>query len=306
MSRTRRSLLTLLALFVVASSVHASTVLITGSGGDTYCMSGTSIPDCVSWSLAGATCQTGCPGTPQITNNTLGASAINQYLNGIVVSSIGASGNDGVLVSLSDTIQFDMDLSPIDFSPVGATVDASAIGLWNGNPSAPLGHVTIANIGSGVRQVTADYSPIGATTVRVEIWDGDTCVRRVSVPMGIVGTFSGTINGIGKTDGTTGCIIMDFPSQTTFTIAGGNGSGVGNQVRVLAANPTFPVQSLTSFSFKGANIGGSFTFKNQARRPLVPVPALSWQGLLALFVLMAGTTAWMFRRTRATGPLARG
>ena len=109
-----------------------------------------------------------------LTNTSLGNAAVDAKTNKIRITNLGSSGQDGVSVNLRDApggvvVHF----TPVDDSdslPVGAYLQEHVIGSANGIAGGVLGTVTTTKAGTSNYVVTADFSPIQATTCTVQAY----------------------------------------------------------------------------------------------------------------------------------------
>jgi hypothetical protein len=288
-------------LFDIAAPVFAAAVTITGPSGDTYCFEGPDIPPCSGWALSSSTCVDGCLVAFQPKMNVVGAARANQYLNGVVFTGMGSSGNDGIVASTGGSSGFDLGLQPLSLNSTGAKVDLSATGMFNANPRTFLGHATLTNAGTNTIQVSADYSSIGSTSVLIQVFNSQTGLINSTIrPNGNVGTIStggarliygGKIGG-----GSTSCIRADFDGIVTF--ASSPFSAGGDQIRLLAASPSQPIGNVQTFTLTAGNVGPSLTVTRAAITPAIPA-LNSFGGVALVFLILGLATLFILKRQRS-------
>jgi hypothetical protein len=115
-----------------------------------------------------------------LTNAPLGSAFIANQLdhgsnsNWLVVSNIGSSGQDGVSIAVPGNLSgLDVEWQALDVSntlPVGAYIQEQMIGTANGTPDTAWGTLTMTKAGTSNYVVSADYSPIGASTYTVQAY----------------------------------------------------------------------------------------------------------------------------------------
>jgi hypothetical protein len=156
----------------------------------------------------------------------------------LTVGNLGSSGQDGVSITLGHAASAGVTLDPLGLTPVGAFVQLSALGSINGQTNQPLGwlrvtHVTGASLDY---QVTADLSPDGSPTQRIEVWGNGAMLAAFAGHTGVVATVSSMPIGGGKLrvnigPPIKGCLWDEFPAGTDMFINGIH--FVGDQIRVL-------------------------------------------------------------------------
>ena len=190
--------------------------------------------------------------------NNLGNGAGFSSGSGFEISGFGDSGEDGVRFTPVDPsigATFEWDPLPPTI-PVGGFLKFSATGLMAGE-DRPLGELQITNVGAGL-DISADYSAVGSDTQRLEFYRGDTLIHVETGHRGAVGRGFDWPTGCGKTivylgDITTACYFPVWPRPQTFPLR--NGTTIdATGVRILAEEPEAPLDSLTSFSIRGARI----------------------------------------------------
>lgn len=122
-----------------------------------------------------------------VPNSAEGAATLSLDGNTLVVSGIGASGDDGVSFGAQDAhtglgVEFDDGGLAIDPQvDTGAAIEMTL----QGNGGEALGSVE-TTVGAGGLDVQTDFAPIGATEQTVEVWDDGTRVLSMVVPNGEV------------------------------------------------------------------------------------------------------------------------
>ncbi|MFN0057716.1 MAG: hypothetical protein ACKVX7_04595 [Planctomycetota bacterium] len=166
------------------------------------------------------------------------------------VRNLGSSGEDGVSVDLGLSSDASVSWDPLS-SPPGAlsSLVVSSSGIVAGDDQE-LGSVACAQQPTGSVRCTPDYSPISATSVRVEVWSQGTMM--LSLP--------GLVDPVIESDGDelpfrcgklnnwpVLCLWFEWLTQRTFNI-NGLVVTVGDEIRMIAEN-SVEVTTLTGFSF---------------------------------------------------------
>ncbi|MCH8149383.1 MAG: hypothetical protein IH987_15610 [Planctomycetes bacterium] len=236
---------------------------------------------------------TGCVEVFGLVNCPLGQANLDVIDGNLVVSNIGASGNDGVSVTLPPGVV----LTGFELAAGGSHV-TSAIGVVNGVPGQPTGQVLVESISATEKQSTPDFSAIGASTYTLQILDGDVVVYEEAGRSGPATT------SIKKTSSEC-CLLVwyydEWELTNDFQVVDGPLVS-GTQVRYIPENPTGQVQSFNKAEIRAAGIS-SFTIFNEFATVEVggPVPTVSEWGLIILTVLglTAGTVMYGRRRRPA-------
>ena len=110
-----------------------------------------------------------------LSHTALGQATLTEATDGaLLVSNIGSSGQDGVSVALpSDLTAWEahwQPLDPLDALPVGAYVREALIGTGNGVVNGVLGTLQVTKAGTSNHVVSADFSPLGASTYTVQAY----------------------------------------------------------------------------------------------------------------------------------------
>ncbi|NJL30038.1 MAG: hypothetical protein HC897_20155 [Thermoanaerobaculia bacterium] len=180
----------------------------------------------------------------------------------VVLSGVGASGDDGARVEVGEAASFRLGWLPLDREgalPQGALVRMSATGSILGQPRE-LGSVEVRRSAGGL-QLAADFSAIDSPTQRLEVYAGGQLVRSVSGHSGTVALRGGgnTIViwpvAIGKIGGgsTSTCFAAEWDRTITFEIHG-VGSFQGDELRVLAEHQEAPLDFIDSLTLQAARI----------------------------------------------------
>ena len=92
----------------------------------------------------------------------------------LVVSNLGSSGQDGVSIALPGYLTgLDVGMVPLDVSnalPVGAYVEEQLVGSANSVTNGVLGSVQVTKSGTNNYAVSANFSPLGASTYTVQAY----------------------------------------------------------------------------------------------------------------------------------------
>ncbi len=93
----------------------------------------------------------------------------------LTLFNLGSTGDDGVSMELDAPTSWEAEWLELDDPPGtvpdGARLTATARGIVNSVADQTIGSVAVEDIGAEL-EVTADYSPIGATTYTVKVFDG--------------------------------------------------------------------------------------------------------------------------------------
>ncbi len=184
----------------------------------------------------------------------------------LIVNNLGSSGQDGVAISLGHAASAGVSLDPLGLPPIGAFLQFSADGSINGQTNQPLGWLRVTRVSTapGGYQVTADLSPDGSPTQRVEVWGGGVLLAAFPGHSGVVGTVSSMPIGGGKLrlnigPPIKGCLWDDFPVGTDMFVNGVH--FVGDQLRVLQeSGPGADFLSALNVTAGGIS---SFTINNE-------------------------------------------
>ncbi len=158
--------------------------------------------------------------------------------NKLTVSNLGSSGQDGVSILLGHGASGHVSFLPLDPAPVGAYVQFSAVGSIGGVANQSLGYLRVTEVSTNANgyEVTADLTPDGSATQRVEVWGNGVLLAVYTGHTGVVANVGSMPIGGGKLAITIGppilgCFTGDFPPLTAIFV---NGTYyAGDQIRVL-------------------------------------------------------------------------
>ena len=159
--------------------------------------------------------------------------------NGLIISNLGSSGLDGVEISFPSVDKWHahwLDPDAANSLAIGAFVQSTARGLLGGLGMAQqsLGSVRVQKSGTQSYDVSADFSPLGASTRTVEAYYQGALVARVTGQSGPVGRASSFY------------VSADMESSCcpwTLTLSVDWGSGAGTAL-TLNGGPTVVVDHL--------------------------------------------------------------
>jgi hypothetical protein len=176
----------------------------------------------------------------------------------LLVNDIGSSGQDGLAITLKDAGKLDLTLAPLRLMSQGHCFKMTAVGKFSGQPNINLGVASLTqSVGPGGGcDVSVDFRTIGASMTRVDVYQGAQFMGSTTLSNVVVGTLfaNGNLIGCGKLPVPTPCFWMQFDAGFVFSSADGKQFS-GDQIRLLAANPTGPLQGLSQFWLQGCNIG---------------------------------------------------
>ena len=197
------------------------------------------------------------------------------------VGHIWTSGNNGVAIDLNNALNGLVSFAPIDFSAVQGPyphpwLEGRAFGRFGTTLSQDLGSVRFTGVVGGGAEVTAEFSPVGASAHTIEVWQAGQLVQRITGHMGTVGSVSGLPIGLGEqnTGSPTGApgYITPFGQLVQISIDGG-ATIQGDELRVFPENPSQPIGELQSINLLGSGFE-SFTIVGETVTPaLTPVIA---------------------------------
>ncbi|MDB6035833.1 MAG: exported protein of unknown function, partial [Verrucomicrobiales bacterium] len=193
----------------------------------------------------------------------LGDAALTGADRRLEIRNLGSSGQDGVAVDflpngggVPDPVdRYRMRLLPVEINCPGACLRLSATGDFAGDPKHALGSASMTYDGQGNLQLNVDFSPIGSKSTRVDVYEGSKFVGTASVQGNFIGTLSGggRLIACGKLPPPLPCFFGGF--ETTFKFAAADGTSlVGDEIRILAGNPSGPLKNLASFSVQACNV----------------------------------------------------
>lgn len=188
----------------------------------------------------------------------LGTARLEASAGQLLVRELGASGQDGIAVSLPDVESVDLDFAPLEVGeplPVGAFIEVGAQGRFEGVPDQSLGSVRIEKTGENEGLlVSADFAEVGSPTQRIQVLSGGQLVVDLPGHLGPVGRSSNWPIGLGKLFplNRTKCIRGDFPPSTLFSIDGVDYAG--DELRVLADGADGTVGTISELSLRTSGI----------------------------------------------------
>ena len=192
------------------------------------------------------------------TATVLGAATFQPSGSQLTLANIGSSGNDGVSLDIGRSASASVALAPITPAPVGAFVQFSAVGSIGGMPDQSLGYLRVTHVSSAADgyEVTADLSPDGSPTQRVEVWGNGVLLAAFPGHVGPVAHVTTMPIGGGKLrlnigPPIRGCFTDDFPPATDMFVNGIH--FVGDQIRVLQESGP-GVDYLSELNVTAANV----------------------------------------------------
>ncbi len=202
-------------------------------------------------------------------HTTRGNARIQLMDSKLLVSNLGSGGEDGVDIELGGVRNFDIDIDPLSLKANGASVKLTASGIFNGQPNVLLGSAELRN-DNGPIQAFVDFRSIGASNARIAVYNNGVYIGETTVPSGgLIGSIiidDPILGGCGKLPPfrpiPLPCYYFDWFRRFTFTAT--NGVVLqGTQIRILAADATGEINSLSSFGVSAANIP-SFAIAHEA------------------------------------------
>ena len=180
------------------------------------------------------------------------------------VSNIGSSGQDGVAIELPNATHWEARWSPLDPTnslPVGAFVRSAIFGSGGTVNNDLLGSWRLIKLGQNDYGVTANFAPLGATTVTAQIYNGATLVTTLLGQTGQFVRVSGCVDddhwGNPTPDGPFGlpgkfggALTFLAPQQFSFS----SGSSVIGDRLVILPDGAPPVRSLSKAMVVAKNI----------------------------------------------------
>ncbi len=188
-----------------------------------------------------------------------GNATVVSNMQGLLISSLGASGQDGVSLGLKEssrtaTVQY----AAVNLNSNNTGMAFEVSGMVNDSPGRFLGKVAFQNNGNGVDLVFDPGSMPVASQLRLEVYNGNTLVGSLVMPAsGSLGTISGDVQltsfFVGQDNPAAGFWWFDWDWLTPVHFSAVNGSG--NRLRVVALNPIGPLQNLLQLDMTGRNLG---------------------------------------------------
>jgi len=281
------------------SLVVAAIVLGVAAGGNTYaqsCQTGTPVAQCVFQGLL---------------NTRLGNAVLSlDNEGGLVVGSIGSTGQDGVRitpVNPARTAHEDWEelarwiikqICPSQICTTGASFEATGT-LITGESIVVAQTVTTGAPGPQEIAISPNFTPIGASTFRIRIFNGAVPPAVVDLPgQNQAVTVDEFPTGFAFTDRDYG-VTWDTPRSITIP---GAGTFVGDELRLEPESPAVPMGRLSQVELRAADVtsaargAGSFTILQEFLFRSSSIPALGGGGILALVLSLLASGAYLARR----------
>src|SRR5208337_336082 len=156
-----------------------------------------------------------------LTNTSLGHATIAFSGSQEVISNLSSSGQDGVTITLNPGNNSAVSLLPWDPTnalPTGAYLQNQLIGTAGAITNGVLGTATCTKEGTSNYVISVDYSPLGASSYMVQVYNGTTLVTAVP------GQTGSTVATVKLPPGT--CTInpelnQEWPVPVSITLSGG-------------------------------------------------------------------------------------
>lgn len=194
--------------------------------------------------------------------------------NGLRVSNLGASGQDGVAIDFQEQVRVAaLQFSAAGFAPEGnAQLTVFAAGTLGGVSGQILGALSLA-WQSGVISMNVDMGPgFSSTAFRLEVYQGSTLAATTDFPAeGLMGKLSGnaglTAFRIGQPElSSLQWSLWEAEFSGTMALATTRGSFNGTRFRVLPNNPGAGLQNLETVGLAGRNIASMLLTRVDAPR----------------------------------------
>ena len=182
----------------------------------------------------------------------------------LTVSNLGSSGQDGVSIALPNAASWEAHWQPLDPTgalPVGAYVQSQVFGNAGSAGNGMLGSWKATKNKSNNYVVTADFSPLGSSTVTLQVFSGATLVTTVTGQSGDLANVNGCVdddhwgnptpNGPSGFPGPFGGALT-FLNPLTFTFSGG-ATALGDRL-VIVPEGGAAVSSLTQATVLASGI----------------------------------------------------
>lgn len=179
---------------------------------------------------------------------------------------LGSSGEDGVSIDLGKSKLYNVKWDSLDASaplPDSASIKFTAMGKVSGSSNHPIGMMMCQRVGS-LYELSADFSPLGATSMTAYVYNGGTLVDSVkNITSSMFATTFGCVdddhwgrpikNGI---PGMGGSLTMFGPESFTFNAGGGRApvSITGDEVVLVPEDATGEVESFSQVVITTADI----------------------------------------------------
>ena len=174
----------------------------------------------------------------------IGTATLDIQHNRLIVSNLGSSGQDGVTIPMPKSASWMAHWQPLDPTgslPAGAYVQSEILGTAGSITNGPLGSWRLTKLPSGSYGVTANFTPLGASTVTLQVFNGTTLVTTLTGQSGALVIVNGCVDddhwgnptptgpyGLPTKFG--GALTLNDPR--TFTFAGGT-TAVGDRLVIL-------------------------------------------------------------------------
>lgn len=251
-----------------------------------------------------------------LTNSPLGNAVLNIDDSGnLVVSNIGATGNDGVRVENpnfgSRTAHEDWEelgiIATNDIDPLGSLGDGSRMNMSSSALTVARGLVQVSVEllkNGGFIEVRPDFSAVGSSRFTYEVLNGSIVVARVT------GQNSPATGG-------TPVLSSDWPTRQAFSefqwsaavsiTLPGLASVTGNELRIFPEAPSQAIADVAFFELTATSIPSiTITQESFLGEPRRSIPTLWQSGAVALALLLLGSAAYALRRRRSTGGAGPG
>ena len=131
------------------------------------------------------------------TASALGQASLVPDHNILTVGNLGSSGQDGVSLALDNVAGWAghwQPLDPADALPAGAYLQSEIVGTAGTTANGPLGSWRLTKEGTGSYAVTADFSPLGASTVTLMVYNGAILVATLTGQSGALANVNGCVD----------------------------------------------------------------------------------------------------------------
>jgi len=198
----------------------------------------------------------------------LGDAKLEFAKNRLLVSNIGASGNDGVLVEAGKAgfLITTPEGFNADSLPTGATINATARGQVNGILGRSIGVLRVTDVGNEA-EFFCDFSAIGGRAATVQVFNNGV----------LVNSRTGIVGPVARVRGPIICdpwdpvwpmgrriwAIVDFPSRPLPITITGSQTVQGNRLVVIVEGTDVRIDHVSEVAFTAQNIA-SFALVDQA------------------------------------------
>jgi hypothetical protein len=222
----------------------------------------------------------------------------------LMLNGIGSSGQDGVVIDLGHAGRYNMMLAPTMVENTGALFGMAARGRFGGMEDAPLGFALLEHVGPGGGCIVQDdFTPIGASQTRVEIYQDSQLIGSITEPSGALGNLPshGNLVGCGMLAAPLG-FRARFDSAFVFVPQGGTSQFTGNELHLLAANPTGPVRDLSHFGVQAGNIP-QIAIIGESAQPVITSALRQNNGTFAVAGMGAAGVSYRLLGAATLGPV---